>query len=83
MAKILVEIFVPAAKSSFDTYIPEEMKVSDAIKLLSKMINELSVGYYITGNDTVLCDRKTNEILDINMSVYELGIINGSKLMLI
>lgn len=83
MAKILTEIFVPAAKSTFDTYIPEEMKISEVIKLLSKIMTDLSKGYYISGNDMVLCDRNTNGVLDVNMSVYELGLSNGSKLMLI
>lgn len=83
MAKILTEIFIPAAKSTLDTYIPEEMKIADAIKLISKIATDLCGGYYIASNDTVLCDRTTSEILDINMSAYELGLKNGSKLMLI
>lgn len=83
MDRVLVEVFVPASGQTFDTILPCESKLHEVILLLSHTMNELSEGQFIVKDDTVLCDRKTGEILNINLTVEELGIFNGAKLMLI
>ena len=83
MNKILVEIFLPALGQKYDTLIPIEIKLSEVIVLLTKVLNELSNGSYIATEDAILCDLETGNIFSVNMSVYELGLKNGSKLMLI
>jgi hypothetical protein len=83
MEKILVEVFVPSIEKTFDVYIPQNLKMFEIEILLSTSIAELSSGYFAKSNDTVLCDRKNGIILDINKSALELGLQNGSTLMLI
>jgi len=83
MEKLLVEIFVPAAGVSHDVYIPLGSKMNEVLILVSKVITELSEGKYIATRDAVLCDRDSGVALNINMSAAELGIKNGSRLMLI
>jgi hypothetical protein len=83
MDKVLVEIFLPAANVSYDVYIPLACKMSEVLVLVSKVICDLSTGKYKTTDETVLCDAVTGIIYNINLSVSELGIINGSRLMLI
>ena len=83
MNKILVEVFLPALEQSYDVFIPLESKLSEVILLLTKVLNDLSNGCYIARDDAILCDRETGNIFSINMSVFELGLKNGSKLMLI
>jgi hypothetical protein len=83
MNKILVEVFLPALGQSYDVFIPLESQLSEVILLLTKVLNDLSSGCYIAGEDAILCDRETGNIFSINMSVYELGLKSGSKLMLI
>ena len=83
MNKILVEIFLPAANRSFDVYVPLESKMSEVTLLVSSLLSELSDGKYKATDDAVLCDAKTGIIFNMNMRVFELGIKNGSKLMLI
>ena len=46
-------------------------------------MTELSEGEFKDNGNSVLVDRDTGNIFDINFSVYELGLENGSKLMLI
>ncbi|WP_068673720.1 EsaB/YukD family protein [Oceanobacillus sp. Castelsardo] len=83
MNKVLVEIFLPAANESFDVYIPVESRLSEVLQLVSSLLSDLSAGKYKATQDAVLCDAKTGMIFNINMAVSELGIQNGSRLMLI
>lgn len=83
MEKILVEIFVPAANRSFDVFIPQTSKMSEIVSLVAKALGDLSSGRYKPDTTAILCDAETGYIFNINLSVYELEIKNGSKLMLI
>lgn len=83
MNKVLVEIFLPAANQSFDVYIPLESRMSEVLVLVSSLLSDVSDGKYKATHDAVLCDAETGIIFNINMTVFELGIKNGSKLMLI
>ena len=81
--KALVEIFVPASGDKFDVFIPLESKMSEVLKLVSSALSDLSGGRYQATDDAVLCDADSGIIFNINMEVAELGIRNGSRLMLI
>lgn len=83
MDKILVEIYVPVVNRSFDTYLPVSLKLHEIEALLAGAFRELCDGQFVASPDTVLCDRLTGQALDINKSVLELGLMNGSRLMLI
>ena len=83
MNKILVEIYLPATNSSYDVYIPLKIKLFEVLTLVSSSLTELSKGYFIASDDVVICDKEKGTILDINLSAEELGLQNGSKLMLI
>jgi hypothetical protein len=83
MDKILVEIYLPAANRNYDVYIPLKSKLHEIVALLAVAVTELSAGYFTGTNDTVICDKVTGIVFDINMSAEEIGLYNGSKLMLI
>ena len=83
MDKILVEIYVPAANADYDVLIPLKSKLYDVVLLVSNTIAELSNGYFVSSKDSILCDKKTGTVLDINKTVEELQLMNGSKLMLL
>ena len=83
MNKVLVEIILPAADKSFDVYIPLESQMSEVLTLVSAVLSDLSDGKYKAKDDAVLCDATSGIIYNINMAIAELGIKNGSKLMLI
>ena len=67
MDKVLVEIFVPVLERTFDVFIPLHSPMHEVLGLVKKAIKEMSDGRF----------------KNINLSVYELEIKNGSKLMLI
>nr|WP_263324545.1 EsaB/YukD family protein [Neobacillus sp. Marseille-Q6967] len=83
MNKVLVEIFLPAADRSFDVYIPLESQMYEVVALVSSLLSDISDGKYKATGNEVLCDAASGIIFNINMAVAELGIQNGSKLMLI
>ena len=81
--KVLVEISVPAADKSFDVFIPLESKMYDVMTMVSSLLSDLSDGRYQATSTAVLCNGETGDIYDVNMEIAELGIKNGSRLMLI
>ena len=83
MDKVLIDIFLPAINRSFEVYIPLDSKFYEITPLVSKMLSELSNGLFISGDDSILHERKTGNILNINMSARQLNIKNGGNLMLL
>ena len=83
MKRFLVEIYLPVSDFCYDVSIPSNSKIHEVIDLLGKPLSDLSGGMYIATADSVICTRENGEALDINLSVEEAGIKNGSKLMLI
>lgn len=83
MNKILVEVFLPASGEVYDVRLPLDSQLGEVAMLIMKQLEGLSKGRFIANSTTVLCDASSGEILDINKFVAELGIKNGSKLMLI
>lgn len=83
MSKVLVEVYVPALGQSYDVFIPLHSPMHEVLELLKRAVTELSDGRFAANGNTALCNRQDGTIININMSVYELRIRNGSKLMLI
>ena len=83
MNKIMVEVYLPAAGKSYDARIPGTTRIGEIIPLIEACMAELEEGYFVTSRDTVLCDKNTGLTLDVNLTPCEMGILNGTKLMMI
>ncbi len=83
MNKILVEIYVPAVGKSFDVFLPLTSSMNEVLQLVSNSLAQLSDGKFKPTESTVLCDFDSGSIFDINVTVAELRIENGAKLMLV
>ncbi len=83
MEKVLVEIYVPVVNTSYDVFVPLASQMSEVLELVKKAVTELSDGEFRATEETAICYRENGTIININMSVFELGIRNGTKLMLI
>jgi hypothetical protein len=57
--------------------------MSEVKLLVTAALSELTDGKFKPDGNTILCDAQSGDVYDINMVVSELGIKNGSKLMLI
>lgn len=83
MDKVLVEVYVPVLEQSFDMFIPEQSPMYEVLELMKKAVTDLSDGRFTGNPSTVICHRIDGTIININLSVHDLEIRNGSKLMLI
>ena len=83
MNKIIVEVFIPASSSKYEMRIPSSVQMFKILELIKKAVAEFENGRYIPDDTTVLCNRNTGDIININLTADELGIKNGFKLMLI
>ena len=83
MNKLMIEIYLPAAGISYDVRIPVDVRIGEMIPLIETCMAELEDGYFIPSKDSILCDRNTGVVLDVNLTAGEMGIVNGTKLMLI
>ena len=83
MKKIMIDIYLPAALKNYDVMVPADMRISQVSDLVAKALSQISEYLYSSENAPVLCDRRTGEILNINMTVWEAGLRNGTQLMLI
>lgn len=83
MNKVLVKLYVPILEMQFDVWLPISRNVSKIIVLLVKAINEFSGGYYKPSYMPMLYDKITAKSYDINLSVKDNNIRNGTEIVLI
>jgi len=83
MNKVLVEVLLPAADMKFDIFIPADSRMHEVKVLITYAISELSGGKFKGDETSILSDANSGLIFNIDMTVAELGIINGARLMLI
>lgn len=83
MNKVLVNIYFPAVCRSYDVYLPCKTEISQITDMLKAICGELTNNMFIPSDNSVLCDRSTGNILDVNCTPDELCLINGSELMFI
>ncbi len=83
MNRLLVDIYLPSAQKSYDVVIPADMALGQITALVSEALSQLSGSLYSADSSSILCDRESGAILNINMSPWKLGLRNGSRLMLI
>lgn len=83
MNKIIVEVYLPAALRTYDVRIPADVQLFEVTSQVAQALSILSEGLYIATEDALLLERESGSILDINMTAWELGLQNGSRLMLI
>ena len=83
MRKYLVDVYIPAAGKHFDVYMPTGKQVYEATQLLVSIAESLTGGSYKGSTDSLLIDANNGEPLSQNNTVYDAGIRNSSKLILI
>lgn len=83
MNKVLVNVYIPILNRAYDVFIPLQSQIFEVTELIKHAVTELSEGQFMASRDTVLARKATGEILDVNSTVFEMEIGNGTKLMLI
>lgn len=83
MNKILVRLQVPTIGQEYDIWIPQNRRIYMVIKLIVKAINEFTNGEYTPAKLPILYDKKTAKPYDINLTIKQSTIKNGSEIILI
>lgn len=81
--KVLVELILPAANSKYDIFVPVDSKMSEVKILISGILDELARGKFRSTDNSVICNAESGFIYNVNMTIADLGIKNGTRLMLI
>ncbi len=83
MDRVLVKLIIPMLGKSYYVWLPTHKRIYSIINLLIKSINELNNNSFPTSNGPLLYDKVTSEPYNINLSIKETAIRNGSELILI
>ena len=83
MNKVLVKLYVPQIGTEYDIWIPLNRRIYNVIKLLIKALKEFTNDEFSPAKFPELYDRKTAIQYDINLTVGESNIINGTEMILI
>lgn len=81
--KILIELFIPLIEKNYDIYIPVNKKIGTIKKLIETALVELTDNAYIIKDDTNFYSKETGQIYNVNHTVRETDIKNGSRIILI
>lgn len=81
--KILVDVIVPLLEEKYQLYIPINKRISVVIRLIEKALNEMTNGYYPIKEGSVIIDVESGNVFDINITVKESKMFNGSQIILL
>lgn len=81
MPGVSVTVKVPALDGSYDFIIPERMSVDNVCELMVKILNS-EYGITVNQQDLMLFDKKDGMALRSECSFLQLGIKDGSVLLL-
>ena len=81
---ILVDVFVPSVNKVYDFQLSETAPIYTVIEEISEMIGQKErVAIVGDVKELLLCDRKTQRILEKNKTLAECNIVTGCSLIFI
>ena len=81
--KIIIEIFVPQLRKTYDVFIPISITINVAISLVLKSLNEMTEGQFVYNNQLRLYKKEDGIELNHTSTVKDSGLQNGSKVILL
>ena len=81
--KILIRLYIPLIEKSYDVYIPINKKVGTVKALIEGGLSELTDGEYIGNEETNFYSKETGQIYNVNRTVRDTDLKNGSRILLI
>lgn len=81
--KILVELEIPLIEKEYDLFIPINKKVGTIKFLIEQALVELTENAYIIRDDTNLFSKDTGMMYDVNDTVRDTDLKNGSRIILL
>ncbi len=81
--KILVELEIPIIERNFDLNIPVNKKVGTIKRLIEEELVELTERAYVISEATNFYSKDTGDIYEVNKTVRDTDLKNGSRIILI
>ena len=81
--KILIELEIPLIEARYDLFIPINKKVGTIKKLIEEALVELTDGAYVPKEVSNLYSKQTGIMYDINKTIRDTDLKNGSGIILI
>ena len=81
--KILVELEIPTIEKKYDLFIPINKKVGTIKSLIENSLLELTDNSYELKEDTNLFSKDTGIVYDVNSTVRDTDLKNGSRIILL
>lgn len=81
--KILIELEVPLIEKKYDLFIPISRKIGTVKTLIEKALLELTDNEYEINEATNLYSKDTGNIYDVNQTVKDTDLKNGSRVILL
>ena len=81
--KILIELEIPLIEKRYDLFIPINKKVGTVKNLIENALVELTDSAYVPKDDSNFYSKETGEIFDVNKTVRDTNLRNGSRNILI
>ncbi|MBO5376694.1 MAG: hypothetical protein J6A52_07600 [Bacilli bacterium] len=81
--KVFIIVEVPLIEAKYEVYIPIGKKIHKVAAILSKAVSELSGGHYPIKKDAAIYSKQTGKAYNINLTVKDSDIRNGSEIILI
>ena len=81
--KILIELEIPLIEKRYDLFIPINKKVGTVKNLIENALVELTDSAYVPKDDSNFYSKETGEIFDVNKTVRDTNLKNGSRIILI
>lgn len=81
--KILIELEIPLIEKEYDLFIPINKKVGTIKSLIEQALVELTENAYIIKEDSNLFSKDTGIMYDVNDTVRDTDLKNGSRIILL
>ena len=81
--KVFIIVEVPLIEKKYEVYIPVGKQIYKVAKILSKAISELSGGHYPVKEDATIYSKATGKPYNVNLTIKDSDIRNGSEIILI
>lgn len=81
--KILVNVMLPATRKSYDLWVPPTISVHDACDMIASILESRESDRFAATSSCALMMKDTGDLLDPNRLVGNVGLVNGTCLVLV
>ncbi len=81
--KILIELEIPLIEKKYDLFIPINKKIGTIKHLIENALVDLTDNAYVPRDDSNFYSKETGQIFDVNKTVRDTELRNGSRIILL